>query len=170
MEGDATGRLGRALVFFKDDVERIERALENYREAARSQCNLLIDLDGHLVTQVGALEGVDVDTVSALVAGTFKATREVARALGEEDFKTLSHQGRDESIQIALVGENTILATVYSPRTTNAGLVSFYLKNVTVSLLAVLERVRERAARPLIDFGFGADVGLAMEGMFGDDL
>ncbi|HZU95642.1 MAG TPA: roadblock/LC7 domain-containing protein [Planctomycetota bacterium] len=169
MEGDASGRLGRALIFFKDDVERIERALENYREAARSQCNLLIDLDGHLVTQVGALEGVDVDTVSALVAGTFKATREVARALGEEEFKTLSHQGRDESIQIALVGERTILATVYSPRTTSAGLVSFYLKNVTVSLLAVLERVRERAARPVSDFGFSADVGLAMEGMFGDD-
>jgi predicted regulator of Ras-like GTPase activity (Roadblock/LC7/MglB family) len=165
----AERRLTRALVFFKDDVERIDRALARYHATARSQCNLLIDLDGHLVTQVGELEGVDVTTVAALVAGSFAATREIARALGEEAFTSMSQQGRDESLQLTLVGDRTILATVYSPKPTSAGLVSFYLASVAAAIREVLDAIRERATRPELDPGFGGDIGLAFDGLFGDD-
>jgi predicted regulator of Ras-like GTPase activity (Roadblock/LC7/MglB family) len=168
-ESDAERRLSRALVFFKDDVDRIDTALDGYRVASRSQCSLLIDLDGHLVTQVGELRGVDVSTVAALVAGSFAATRAIARALGEEEFTTLSHQGADESLQVTLVSDRTILATVYSPRTTTAGLVCFYLASVATTIRNVLDAVRTRPGLPELGAGFDRDIGNAMDVMFGDD-
>jgi predicted regulator of Ras-like GTPase activity (Roadblock/LC7/MglB family) len=169
MSGDAERRLDRALVFYKDDVDRIDRALEAYQRDCRSQCNLLVDLDGHLVTVVGALEGADVTTVAALVAGSFAATREIARALGEAEFTSLSHHGKDESIQITLVGERTILATVYSPRQTSAGLVVFYLKSAAAALRAALDEVRSRTGARAFEPGFAGDIRGALGEFFGDD-
>ena len=53
------------LIFYEDDVERINKALENYQNLSKSRCNMLIDvvenrLVGHGVPRkwlVGALYG-----------------------------------------------------------------------------------------------------------------
>ena len=61
---------------------------------------MLVDKDGHLITQEGSTEKTDTDTISALVAGCFAATREMARILGEEEFTALFHQGRRDNLQL----------------------------------------------------------------------
>src|SRR5690349_18141524 len=114
-ESDPQRSLTRALIFYEDDIAKIDRALSTYRRATRSQSTLLIDVEGHLVTHVGELQGVNTQTISALVAACYASTREIARVIGEEEFTTLAHQGKDECIQLTLVSERVILATVYSP-------------------------------------------------------
>jgi predicted regulator of Ras-like GTPase activity (Roadblock/LC7/MglB family) len=164
---DPKRNLSRALVFYPEDVAKLDRALAAYRESSRSQGNLLIDLDGHLVTQTGSFEDLDLDTVAALVAGSFKATREIARALGEEEFTSMSHQGKDECIHLALVGERTILATIYSPQTTTAGLVSFYVASVLATVRAVIDSARGRVG-PVLEPGFGQDIQGSFDILFGE--
>ncbi|MEZ0228764.1 MAG: roadblock/LC7 domain-containing protein, partial [Planctomycetota bacterium] len=110
-ESEPERRLTRALIFYEDDIAKIDRALVTYRRSTRSQCTFLIDVDGHLVTKVGELQGVNTETISALVAACYASTREIARLIGEEEFTTLAHQGRDECIQLTLVSERVILAT-----------------------------------------------------------
>ena len=58
----------RRLIFYEDDVERINKALDNYQSLSKSKCNILIDIEGHPVTQVGTTEGINLDSISALVA------------------------------------------------------------------------------------------------------
>ncbi len=164
---DPRRRLDRALIFFEDDVARIDRALHAYQKAARAQCSLLVDLEGHVVTHVGSLEGVNVNTISALVAASFAATREVARLLGEEEFTTLNHQSKEECIQLALAGERTILATIYSPRVTTPGLVAFYLGAAIAAIRSVLEAVAARAPRPALGPGFAEDIQGSFDELFG---
>ena len=64
----------RRLVFYEKDVTRIERVLEELLKLSGATLALLVDREGHLVTRLGAPVEFDVDSVSALVAGSFAAT------------------------------------------------------------------------------------------------
>lgn len=96
-----------------------------------------------MVTKAGSTEDFDTQAVAALVAGSYAATREMARLLGEEEFSVLFHQGKRDNIQLTLVGDRTILATVFDERTT-IGMVRLYAKEATQKLLKVFEEIRTR--------------------------
>ena len=86
-----------------------------------------------------------MEALSALVAGSFAATGEVARLLGEDTFSALSHQGAHQSIQVSTVGDRTLLAVVWDQRS-NLGLVRFYSKETTKRLEQVFDEIATRLA------------------------
>ncbi|MBN1421911.1 MAG: roadblock/LC7 domain-containing protein [Planctomycetes bacterium] len=126
--------------------------LKEFLSLSTSKCNLLIDKEGHMVTKVGATEDFDIQTVSALVAGSYAATREMARLLGEDEFSVLFHQGRRDSIQLTLVGDRTILATVFDERTT-IGMVRLYAKDASEKLTKLFGDMSRRSAGKDPDMG-----------------
>lgn len=158
------------LIFYEDDVERINKALENYQNLSKSRCNMLIDVEGHPVTQVGSTEGINLETIAALVAASFAATKEVAKILGENEFTSLTHQGKHESIQLSLVGERTILATIFDSEATTIGMVMFYTKEVVEKLNTVFADIKNRKQgdRELFEPGGMDNVGDVLDDMFGD--
>jgi len=108
-----------------------------------SKCIILIDREGYMVTKTGHTEDFDMQAISALVAGSYAATREMARLLGEEEFSVLFHQGKRDSIQLTLVGDRTILATVFDERTT-IGMVRLYAKEASQKLDKLFEDISQR--------------------------
>ena len=104
---------------------------------------MLIDKEGHMVTKVGTTEDFDMQAVAALVAGSYAATREMARLLGEEEFSVLFHQGKKDNVQLTLIGDRTILATVFDERTT-IGMVRIYAKEASVKLSKIFEEIKDR--------------------------
>jgi predicted regulator of Ras-like GTPase activity (Roadblock/LC7/MglB family) len=133
----------KRLVFYKDDIDKINAVLKEFLNLSDSKCNILIDKEGHMVTKAGTTDDFDMQAVAALVAGSYAATREMARLLGEEEFSVLFHQGKRDNIQLTLVGDRTILATVFDERTT-IGMVRLYAKEATEKLLKVFEEICER--------------------------
>jgi len=132
------------LVFYTADVQRFEGELDGFLELSGARSALLIDKEGHLVTRRGEVVQKSLESISALVAGSFAATREMARLLGENHFNTLFHQGQRDSIQIALVGDTALFATVFDGRT-NLGLVRYYASETAQRLEKILD---EMATRP----------------------
>ena len=159
----------RRLIFYEDDVERINKALDNYQSLSKSKCNILIDIEGHPVTQVGTTEGINLETISALVAASFAATKEVAKILGQNEFTTLNHQGKNESIQLTLVGDRTILATIYDLQSTTPGMVMFYTKELVEKLNVVFKEIAGRKNQQ-VDLGEGFEdmAKDVLDDMFGD--
>jgi predicted regulator of Ras-like GTPase activity (Roadblock/LC7/MglB family) len=96
-----------------------------------------------MVTKAGSTDDFDMQAVSALVAGSYAATREMARLLGEEEFSVLFHQGRRDNIQLTLVGDRTILATVFDERTT-IGMVRLYAKEAADKLQKIFAGITKR--------------------------
>jgi predicted regulator of Ras-like GTPase activity (Roadblock/LC7/MglB family) len=96
-----------------------------------------------MVTKAGTTDDFDMQAVAALVAGSYAATREMARLLGEDEFSVLFHQGKKDNIQLTLVGDRTILATVFDERTT-IGMVRLYAKEATEKLHKVFDDIRGR--------------------------
>ena len=96
-----------------------------------------------MVTKAGTTDDFDMQAVAALVAGSYAATREMARLLGEDEFSVLFHQGKRDNVQLTLVGDRTLLATVFDERTT-IGMVRLYAKEATEKLLQVFGEIDDR--------------------------
>ncbi|MHC4937697.1 MAG: roadblock/LC7 domain-containing protein [Planctomycetota bacterium] len=131
------------LVFYKEDIQQIDSTLREFLKRSKSKAAMLVDKDGHLITQEGSTEDTDVDTISALVAGCFAATREMARILGEEEFTALFHQGRKDNLQLTLVGQRTILAVLFDD-TTTIGMVRLYAAEAARKLTSLFRKILAR--------------------------
>lgn len=161
------------LVFYKEDIELIDKILQMFLKRCQAKCAILIDKEGHLITQHGETSTYDLDTICTLLAGTFAATREWARLLGEEEFSVLFHQGKRDSIQVTLVGDRTLLAVIFDDRT-QLGLVRLMCNEVAKKLEKIFidaeKKSYERPPQVLMTEGdFGADAQDLLENLFGDD-
>ena len=155
------------LVFYKEDVEKIEKVLSQFLKSANAKCALLVDKDGHLVTKQGDSGTYDMDTISALVAGSFAATKQMAKLLGEEEFSIMFHQGRKDNIQLSLVGERTILAIIFDDRTT-LGMVRLYASQVSSKLASLFDEINVRKGEAeTISKDFGQAAKSKLDDVFG---
>jgi predicted regulator of Ras-like GTPase activity (Roadblock/LC7/MglB family) len=132
-----------------------------------------VDKDGHLITQEGSTEKADTDTIAALVAGCFAATREMARILGEEEFSALFHQGRKDNLQLSLVGNRTILSVLFDD-TTTIGMVRLYAAETARKLTSLFRKIANRGARTPnadeeIGAGFSEAAASTLENVFGGE-
>lgn len=132
------------LVFYKDDVDSINAILDAFLKQSAAKCALLVDKDGHMVTYRGATKRIDLDTISALVAGSFAATREMAKILGEEEFSALYHQGKSDNIQLSLVGDRALLTSIFDENTT-VGMVRLYAAEAAKRLAAIFRKKAQDA-------------------------
>jgi predicted regulator of Ras-like GTPase activity (Roadblock/LC7/MglB family) len=155
------------LIFYAQDVERLDGELDAFLELSNARCVLLIDREGHLVTRRGEPFENSLESIAALIAGSFAATKEMARLLGEEEFSILFHQGARDSIQLQLVGERTLLAIVFDQRT-NLGLVRFYAQETARRLDLLFQQM---AAQPpqeseTLSQEFRAEAASALDKLF----
>jgi predicted regulator of Ras-like GTPase activity (Roadblock/LC7/MglB family) len=173
------------LVFYAEDINELNGVLESFLGRSQAKCVLLVDREGHLVTKKGFTQAFDTEALSALVAGSFASTREMARHLGETEFSTLSHQGKNEHLHIGLVAERALVVVLFDGRAT-LGLMRLQAASLSRQLGDVLLRAEERnknrkgdmdegyteAAEQALDDFFGADgrtAEQALDGFFGAD-
>lgn len=88
---------------------------------------------------------MDTTVVAALAAGSFAATMELAKRIGEMEFNALYHQGKGAHLFIYSVDENTIIVTVFNDQTT-IGLVRFYAESAATDLGELLNKLRQKNA------------------------
>ena len=135
------------LVFYREDIRNINRILREFLKLSNAKCALLVDKEGHMITKQGVTRSFDMDTISALVAGSFAATKEMARVLGEDEFSILFHQGKTDNIQLSLVGNRTLLTVIFDDSTT-IGMVRLYANETSKRLLEVFEKARAKTEAP----------------------
>ncbi len=156
------------LTFYKEDIDQIDKLLNEFLRLSGAKCAVLIDKEGHLVTRAGEVNTVDMDTISALVAGSFAATKEMARLLGEDEFSALFHQGERDNIQLSLVGDRTLLTILFDERTT-IGMVRLYASETAKKLATIYEQAQRRSDEgggPELDSEYGDDAKRKLENLF----
>lgn len=158
------------LVFYKEDIQQIDSTLRDFLSRSKSKAAMLVDKDGHLITQEGSTERADTDTIAALVAGCFAATREMARILGEEEFTALFHQGRKDNLQLSLVGRRTILGVLFDD-TTTIGMVRLYAAETARKLTSLFKKLGGRTAPEGEEIGEGFTKAAAntLDDVFGNE-
>jgi predicted regulator of Ras-like GTPase activity (Roadblock/LC7/MglB family) len=126
-----------------EDVAHIDGVLQDYLQKSESDLAVIIDKGGNVISQFGDLEVMDVTIIAALAAGSFAATKELARRIGEVEFNALYHQGNGSHIFMNSVDEDTIMITVFGAQTT-VGLVRFYSTGACHAMARVLKNLREK--------------------------
>jgi predicted regulator of Ras-like GTPase activity (Roadblock/LC7/MglB family) len=140
----------QSFIVLEEQIDKINAAMLRMIKKAEAKCALLVDKDGHLITRQGFTQTLDTTALSALLAGSFASTKEIARLVGEPEFSVLFHQGQKDHIHISLVGERCILAIVFDDRTT-IGMVRLYAKETADRLKEIISEATEGSAIGLDD-------------------
>jgi predicted regulator of Ras-like GTPase activity (Roadblock/LC7/MglB family) len=134
-----------------EDQMAIEQRLGDFLAKSEAQWSALVDKGGNLFAQSGDTGGLDLSILSALAAGSFAATHELAKRLGESEFSALYHEGQGQHILMSALAHECLLVTIFGERT-NIGLVRFYAQQATVTLNELLQQAQAKEATmaPLI--------------------
>ena len=97
--------------FTEDDYGAITETLQRFLGESNARCALLVDRAGQLVATLGEQPNFDPTAFATLTAADFSANDQLARLIGETDFKSLFHQGEKESMYLADVARRVILVT-----------------------------------------------------------
>src|SRR5262245_52844736 len=155
-----------SLVLYAEDVERMNRLLDEFLRLSSAKLAFLVDRTGRVLTRRGQDLRIDVETIGALAAGTFAATREMARLIGEDQFAGLTHQGVRTHMHLARVEERTIFTVLFDEKTT-LGMVKLYAGEAARRLATVLEEMKNRRTAPEeLDAGFGKSAKSALDRVF----
>lgn len=158
----------KRLVYYKEDLDQIEKLLEEYLKLSNAKGVFLIDKEGHLVTSKGGVSKINPDTLSALVAGSFAATKEMARILGETEFSVMFHQGEKDHIHISLVGDRAITATIFDEKTT-VGMINLYSKELSAKLEKIFDIATRRVVQEQqLEAGYSDSVKDKLDDLFKD--
>jgi len=124
------------------DVNRLRKVLIELLDQSEADSCLICDGAGHVLAHEN-VNRQDPLLVSALGAGVFAATRELARILGEDEFSTVLHQGVKRSILIAAATEEILLVVMFSGEH-RVGLVKLYAPTAAAAVRGVFESIRDR--------------------------
>ncbi|MDD5675879.1 MAG: roadblock/LC7 domain-containing protein [Chitinivibrionales bacterium] len=113
------------MVLYERCVHQLNAILAQLVEKSEVVCAVLIGRDGQVITGCGDLQRFSITSLAALVAATYASTKTIAQMLGEEEFNTLFHQGKELHINITNVGEKAILATIFNNRC-SLGVVKYF--------------------------------------------
>ena len=126
------------------DSLKLQADLDEFVRLSDSYSALLCDKGGAVLVSSGSEE--EDDLLAALTAGSFAATRELARTVGEDDFEAVFHQGVDRNIYISGICEEVLLLVVFEQSSSQMGLVRMYARNVSRKIRATIEDVESREA------------------------
>jgi predicted regulator of Ras-like GTPase activity (Roadblock/LC7/MglB family) len=145
-----------------EDQIAIEQVLGDFLRKSEAQWSALVDKGGNLFAQNGDTGGLDLSILSALAAGSFAATHELAKRLGESEFSALYHEGMGLKILMSALRHECLLITIFGDQT-NIGLVRFYAQQTTATLNGLLQGAQEKEASsaPLLVDGDFLDQGQA---------
>ena len=137
------------LVIDEETCASITIVLRQLIKDSQATSGMVLDRAGQIIVWDG--EGYEDQRMQlgALIAGTYASTREVARILQENGFRTLLQEGAKEKIFTEAVGEQWLVSIIFG-RHTHLGLVKVLCGRATLDLAQILAQTIERSkARPL---------------------
>jgi predicted regulator of Ras-like GTPase activity (Roadblock/LC7/MglB family) len=123
----------------------LTRAISDLLVQSEAQGAVLCDDIGNVLAQAAMGEGDTVQTIAALGAGAFVATRELAALIGEPAFQSICHQGAAASIYVRSVASGFLLFVIFTHSTT-AGLVRLYVDRLSEELMPTLQQVARQTS------------------------
>ncbi len=125
---------------FEQDFWEINENLELLRKDSNAESIILIDKAGQLITSAGDISAMDMSAFASLSAADFAATSQLATLIGETEFNTLFHQGKNLSLHVSVIAQSVILVVIFSGKTT-LGLIRLKVNVYTQKLDEIFKRI-----------------------------
>ena len=96
----------------EEQTRRLDTVLITLRQRSEAQAVFLTDRGGNILAENKDQTYSKEDNIIALAAGSFFATRELARLLGEPEFKCVFHQGSQTSVYMQSTASDLLMLVV----------------------------------------------------------
>ncbi len=117
--------------------------LQNLRIDTGARCILLLSDGGYPIEMAGDADGLDVSSISALVAANFLATAELARLLGDTSvFKASYQEGPDYNIYAYRVNESALITIIFGAES-KSGIVRYYARKTADKIDPLLDALND---------------------------
>ncbi len=107
--------------------QQLDDILSSLLVQVEAEAVFLCDRGGNIIASKATSSYSHEDNIAALAAGSFFATLEIARLIGEAEFKNVLHQGDHRSIFMESTSKDMLLLVVFS-RESNPGLVKLHAR------------------------------------------
>ena len=129
-------------------LERIEYILAHLAEKAHTECIVLADISGQVISLQGIMDKGTPAVVAALAAGDVAAMSELSSRIGEQDpHGSFFHEGETKSIYLHNIAGSFILIVIFRSETP-IGLVRLFAKRAAEQLLPITEEFEEIMGPP----------------------
>ena len=159
----------RRLRFDEHELGALNAMLEVFSSRFPARFALLVHAEGHPITSWREPPPqLNLETLAALAAASFAATREVAKLSGNPAFVTLTHEAPGHLVRTELVDREVLLLLLcdaeLSPAAADA------CRDVAAELAGWFQEARQRRAPPAKGSGTDADARLdqVLDHLFGD--
>jgi predicted regulator of Ras-like GTPase activity (Roadblock/LC7/MglB family) len=122
----------------KPQLEAINQVLRQLSDALSPQFLGLVTTSGQTLTYLSAAGFNNADSLASLAAGSFAATRELARLMQDHNFTMMFQEGGDLNIHIAQVTEEVLLVICFR-KSTQIGKVRLMTSRALSALSLALE-------------------------------
>ena len=139
------------LVLTEPGLTHVNGLLERLRTETNAKYLLLVEKSGQAIASAGESNPYAM-ALSALVAGAFSSTREIARLLGEQEFQTMFQQGQKFNLFISLLETHDLLTVVFDENTT-LGLIKLKAQQLGVELSREIRAMYQEKPTPLASGG-----------------
>lgn len=124
-------------------LDRIEYILGHLADKARTECIVLADISGQVISLQGIMDEGTPAVVAALAAGDVAAMAELSSRIGEHDpHGSFFHEGETKSIYLHNIAGSFILIVIFRSETP-IGLVRLFAKRAVEQLLPITEEFEE---------------------------
>ncbi|MBN1268013.1 MAG: roadblock/LC7 domain-containing protein [Kiritimatiellae bacterium] len=130
----------------QEQHRQIDNILLDLLARAEAEAVFLCDRGGNILVENTTEHYKHEENIAALAAGSFFATRELARLIGEPEFRYIFHRGETTSVYLQHAAADMLLMVVFGKQS-NPGLVKLYSDESTRALDTVL-RTMLNASRP----------------------
>lgn len=127
------------LVLTEDGVKKISKLIERLMAESGAKYVLLVEKSGQKIVSMGESNPHEM-ALAALVAGAFASTREIAKLIGEQDFRMVIQKGEHENIFISLLETEDLLTVVFDEKTT-LGMVKLKTSQMTPEISAAIKQM-----------------------------
>ncbi len=160
--------MAKPVVLPEEQVDQIEKILDELRGKTRSAFVFLADISGQLINARGRIGESDIVALAALTASNMAATAEMARRMGEKgQFRLMFHEGETRNIYLSQVGSSFLLAVVFEVEV-QIGLVRLFSKRAVEELekLAVKYENLVSNTPSMMEAGFDTAFDNALDDIF----
>lgn len=111
------GKSAVAITLTSENIEKLERLLNDFFTQANVVWSILITSEGHLLVQRGFTHSFDTLAIAALTCNIFNSTMELAKIIGEKNFYELLQEGKKASVYYVSLNKNYLLVSLFDDRT-----------------------------------------------------
>jgi predicted regulator of Ras-like GTPase activity (Roadblock/LC7/MglB family) len=127
----------------EEDVQLLERALQDLLTQSEATTALIIDKGGFLISHRGESDEFDLTTIAALASGAYLANQTIANLVHEENFDSVYQQGEKYSMFAVNVDEYCLLVLIF-PAFVSVGAVKYFAVRSGTRVARQLQVAKER--------------------------